>query len=114
LKPLRNWREADGDVRRVGSGLYEEPFDEIVLCPRLHQRRAQVVLEAVAAITAHLAWDARRDRISIRTFLVPFLLSSAISELIAPLPKDQLVSVYKNWMIRLNWVMKHRGEYYRK
>jgi hypothetical protein len=30
---------------------------------------------------------------------------SAISELIASLPKDQLVSVYKNWMNRLNWVI---------
>jgi hypothetical protein len=35
-------------------------------------------------------------------------LISAISELIAS-PKDQLVSVYKTWMKRLNWLIKHRG-----
>jgi hypothetical protein len=36
-----------------------------------------------------------------------------MSELIASLPKDQLASVYKNWMNRLNWVIKRR-EYDRK
>jgi hypothetical protein len=36
-------------------------------------------------------------------------LISAISELITSLPEDQLVSVYKNWMKRLNWVIKHWG-----
>jgi hypothetical protein len=44
----------------------------------------------------------------------PDELISAISELIASLPKHQLVNVDKNWMTRLNWVAKHRGEYYRK
>jgi hypothetical protein len=39
----------------------------------------------------------------------PIELVSAISELIASLPKDQLVNVEKNWMKRLNWVIKHRG-----
>jgi hypothetical protein len=39
---------------------------------------------------------------------------SAISELIASLPKDQLVSICKNWIKRLNWVIKHREEYYHK
>jgi hypothetical protein len=39
----------------------------------------------------------------------PDELISAISELIASLPKDQLVSLYKNWMKRLNWVLQHRG-----
>jgi hypothetical protein len=42
----------------------------------------------------------------------PDELISRISELIAALPKDQLVNVYKNWMKRLNWVTKYRGEYY--
>jgi hypothetical protein len=36
-------------------------------------------------------------------------LISAWSEPIASLPKDQLVSVHTNWMKRLNWVIKHRG-----
>jgi hypothetical protein len=39
---------------------------------------------------------------------------SAISELIASLAKDQLASVYTNGMKRLNWVIKHRREHYRK
>jgi hypothetical protein len=30
-----------------------------------------------------------------------------ISEPIVSLTKDQLVSVYQNWMKRLNWVIKH-------
>jgi transposase len=30
-------------------------------------------------------------------------------ELIASVPKDQLVNVYKNWTKRLNWAIKHRG-----
>jgi hypothetical protein len=34
---------------------------------------------------------------------------SVISELIASLPKNQLVSVYKNEMKHLNWVVKHLG-----
>jgi hypothetical protein len=41
-------------------------------------------------------------------------LISAISELIASLPKGQFVSVYKDWMGRLNWVIKCRREYYHK
>jgi hypothetical protein len=38
-------------------------------------------------------------------------LISAISEPIASFQKDQLASVDKNWMERLNWVMKHEEEY---
>jgi hypothetical protein len=41
-------------------------------------------------------------------------LISAVTELIASLPKDQLVTVYKNSKKRFNWVTKHRGEHYRK
>jgi hypothetical protein len=44
----------------------------------------------------------------------PDELISTINELIASYSKDQLVSLYKKWMKRLNWVIKHRGEYYRK
>jgi hypothetical protein len=39
----------------------------------------------------------------------PDELISAISEMIASLPKNQLVSIYTNWMKRLNWMIKHRG-----
>jgi hypothetical protein len=39
----------------------------------------------------------------------PEELISAISELVASLPKDQLVSAYKNWMKRVNWAIQHRG-----
>jgi hypothetical protein len=55
-----------------------------------------------------------KERMSGTPYSSPDELISAISELIASLPKDQLVSVYKNWMKLLNWVIKHRGEYYRK
>jgi hypothetical protein len=44
----------------------------------------------------------------------PGELISAISELIPSLPKDQFPIIYKNWTERLCWVIKHRGEYYRK
>jgi hypothetical protein len=43
----------------------------------------------------------------------PDELTSAKSELIASLSKGQLASVYKNWMKRLNWMIKHRGEHCR-
>jgi hypothetical protein len=49
------------------------------------------------------------ERMSGTPYGSPDELISAISELIASLPKDQLVSVYKNWMKRLNCVIKHRG-----
>jgi hypothetical protein len=55
-----------------------------------------------------------KERIWGTSYGSPNELISAISVLIASFPKDQLVSVYKNWMKRLNWVIKHRGEYYRK
>jgi hypothetical protein len=55
-----------------------------------------------------------KERMSGTSYNSPDELISAVSELIASLPKDQLVSVYKNWMKRFNWVIKHRGEYYRK
>jgi hypothetical protein len=48
------------------------------------------------------------------TYSSPDELISARSELIASLPKDQLITVYKNWMKRLTWVIKHRREYYLK
>jgi hypothetical protein len=54
-----------------------------------------------------------KERMSGTPYSSPDELISAISELIASLLKDQLVSVYKNWMKRLNWVIKHQGEYYR-
>jgi hypothetical protein len=44
----------------------------------------------------------------------PDKLISATSELIASFPNDQFVSVYKNWIKRLNWVIKYRREYYGK
>jgi transposase len=49
------------------------------------------------------------ERISGTSYSSPDELISAISELIASLPKDQLATLYKNWMKRLNWVIKHRG-----
>jgi hypothetical protein len=48
-----------------------------------------------------------KERISGTSYSSPDEVTSAISELIASLPKDQLVSVYKNWMKRLKWVIKH-------
>jgi hypothetical protein len=55
-----------------------------------------------------------KERMSGTSYSSPDELISAITELIASLPKDQFVSVYTNWMKRLNRVMKHQGEYYRK
>jgi hypothetical protein len=50
-----------------------------------------------------------KERISGTSYGSPEELISAMSEPIASLPKDQLVSVQKNWMKCLNWVIKHRG-----
>jgi hypothetical protein len=44
-----------------------------------------------------------------KSYSSPDELISAMSELVASLSKDKLVSVYKNWMKRLSWVMKHQG-----
>jgi hypothetical protein len=55
-----------------------------------------------------------KERVSRKSYSSPDELISAISKLIASLPKDQLVSVYKNWMKLLNWVIKHHGGYYHK
>jgi hypothetical protein len=55
-----------------------------------------------------------KERMSGTSYSSPDKLISAISELIASLLKDQLASVYKNWVKPINWVIKHRGEYYRK
>jgi hypothetical protein len=52
-----------------------------------------------------------KERMSGTLYSSPYGLISVISELIALLLKGQLVSIYKNWMKRLNWVIKHRGEY---
>jgi hypothetical protein len=41
-------------------------------------------------------------------------LISAVIEQIASVPKDQLVSIYKNWIKRFNWGTEHRREYYCK
>jgi hypothetical protein len=49
-----------------------------------------------------------KDRMSGTSSSSPDALISAISELIAPLPKDQLVSVYRNWTKGFNWEIKHR------
>jgi hypothetical protein len=54
------------------------------------------------------------ERMSGASYSSPDELISAISELIASSPKGQLVSVYENWMKRLNWVIKYRGEYCHK
>jgi hypothetical protein len=43
-----------------------------------------------------------KERMSGTSHSSPYELISARSELIASLPKDQLVSVYTNWMKRLN------------
>jgi hypothetical protein len=50
-----------------------------------------------------------KERMSEISSSSPNELISARRELIASLPKDQLASVYKNWMKRVNWVIKHRG-----
>jgi hypothetical protein len=55
-----------------------------------------------------------KEGMSGTTYNSPDELISAISELIASLPQDQLVSVYKNWMKRFNRVIRHRREYYRR
>jgi hypothetical protein len=47
------------------------------------------------------------------SYSLPDELISAIGELLASFPKDQLVTVYNNWMKRQNLVIKHHGEYYR-
>jgi hypothetical protein len=55
-----------------------------------------------------------KERMSGTSYSSPDELISVRSELAASLPKDQLASVYKNWMKRLNCVSKHRRKYYRK
>jgi hypothetical protein len=55
-----------------------------------------------------------KERMSGTSYSSPYELISVTSGLIASLPKDRLVSIYNNWMKRLNWVIKHRGEDYRK
>jgi hypothetical protein len=55
-----------------------------------------------------------KERMSGTSYSSSDELISAISELIASLPKDQLTSIYKNWMKRLDRVIKHQGEYCRK
>jgi hypothetical protein len=54
------------------------------------------------------------ERMSGTSFSPSDELISAISELIASFPKDQLGTIYKNWMKRLNWAIKHWREYHRK
>jgi hypothetical protein len=49
-----------------------------------------------------------KERMSGTSYSLPDELISVISDLIASLPKDQLVSVSKNWMKSLNWVIKQR------
>jgi hypothetical protein len=55
-----------------------------------------------------------KERVSVTSYSSPGELISTISELISSLAKGQLVSVYKNYTKRLNWVIEHRSEYYRK
>jgi hypothetical protein len=55
-----------------------------------------------------------KEQISGTSHRSPDELISVINVLIASLPKDQLVTIYKNWMKHLNWVIKHWEEYYRK
>jgi hypothetical protein len=50
-----------------------------------------------------------KEQMSGTSYSSPDELISAISELIASRPKDQLVIVYKNWMKCLNWMIKHQG-----
>jgi transposase len=50
-----------------------------------------------------------KERMSGTSYSSPDELISAISELIASLPKGQLVSVYKNWIKLLNWVIRYWG-----
>jgi hypothetical protein len=50
-----------------------------------------------------------KERTSGTSYNPPDEHISARSELIPSLPKAQLVSVYKNWMKRLNCVVKHWG-----
>jgi hypothetical protein len=62
--------------------------------------------------TAFFLFGMLKERMLGTSYSLPDQLMSAISELIASVPKDQHVSVHKNWMKRLNWVMKHPGEDY--
>jgi hypothetical protein len=38
----------------------------------------------------------------------------AIIEIFNDIPQDALVSVFMSWMKRLRWVIKHKGEFFRK
>jgi hypothetical protein len=49
-----------------------------------------------------------KERMSGTSYNLPDELISTISELIASFPKDQFVTVCKNWIKRVNWVIKHR------
>jgi hypothetical protein len=49
------------------------------------------------------------ERMSGISYSSPDELISAISELVASLPNNQLLSVYTNRMKRLNWVIENRG-----
>jgi hypothetical protein len=50
-----------------------------------------------------------KERMSGTSYSSPDELIFAISKLSPSLPRDQLGSLYKNWMKRLDWVIKHRG-----
>jgi hypothetical protein len=50
-----------------------------------------------------------KDRMSGTSYSSPDEVICAITELIASLLKDQLMSAYENSMKCLNWVIKHRG-----
>jgi hypothetical protein len=55
-----------------------------------------------------------KERLSGSSYSSPDELISAIGEVIASIPRDELVRVYENWIKRLRWVITHRGEYYHK
>jgi transposase len=55
-----------------------------------------------------------KERMSGTPYSSPDEPISGISELIASLSKDQFVSIYKNWMKRINWMINDPAEYYHK
>jgi hypothetical protein len=87
-------------------------------CTTAQQQKSEVALTATKArripapdYNADLSpsdfflFEMLKERMSGASYSSPDELISAMSELITSPPKDQLGSVYKNWMKRFNWVI---------
>jgi transposase len=57
-------------------------------------------------------FGALKEKLAGSSFSGPDDLISAIHQKFGEFTKDTLLRVYKNWAMRLQWVIEHDGEYY--